>query len=127
MSPRSRNQEATPPASVTQPSAGIPSLHVNHSEFLANELRARMAQYDNGITAVKSEIEGMQSDYERDRAERVKRHESALSIEAKEHERIKGERVRLLADLERAKQATARALDDIERSAEPLRKPPDEL
>lgn len=94
----------------------IPSLWLNHSEILANELRVRVAGLESGIVTISGELDGMQAAYDRDVAEKTRRHERDIADLTKTHERDKGERERLLADLKRGKAAAEAALATLEAS-----------
>lgn len=58
----------------TPETTSLPSMHISHSAVFVNELDARIMGFDSGIIAVAADMEGMQREYEREQAERAKRH-----------------------------------------------------
>jgi hypothetical protein len=70
----------------------LPSMHIDHSSVLLNELDTRLMGFDSGIVAVVADMDGMQQQFEREQAERAATH--ATEIE---------KRHRLKRDLERGR------------------------
>lgn len=70
----------------------LPSMHIDHSAVLLNELDTRLMGFDSGIVAVVADMDGMQKQFELDQAERADKH--AAEIE---------KRHRLKRDLERGR------------------------
>lgn len=70
----------------------LPSMHIDHSAVLLNELDTRLMGFDSGIIAVVADMEGRQKQFEQEQAERAAIH--ATEIE---------KRHRLKRDLERGR------------------------
>lgn len=101
-SPKIVTLDAKANKTSTSAAVSLPSPHIDHSAVFENEMQNRLHQFNSGIIALQSEVEGQET-----------AHQKAIAELTKKHDEAKADLVRRIANLERGKLAVSAALDSL--------------